>query len=57
MIGEERRVNKGGKKGEETRGVQIPAVQLSANGRVQMACRERAFDWGTKRHLWTTKKF
>lgn len=35
--------------------VQIPAAQLSANGRVQMAWREGAFDSGTKRHLWTTK--
>lgn len=44
------------KEKEERRGeVQIPAAQLSANGRVQMAWREGAFDWGTKRHLWTTK--
>lgn len=43
-------------KSKERRGeVQIPAVLASANGRVQMAWRERAFDWGTKRHLWTTK--
>lgn len=41
-------------KRKRTGKVQIPAAQLSANGRVQMAWRERAFDWGTKRHLWTT---
>lgn len=41
---------------EERRGeVQIPAVHFSTNGCVQMAWREEAFDWGTKRHLWTTK--
>lgn len=42
---------KNGSRGE----VQIPAVHFSTNGCVQMAWREEAFDWGTKRHLWTTK--
>lgn len=38
----------------ERRGEEIPAVQLSASERVQMAWERGPFDWGTKRHLWTT---